>query len=229
MLLAQLNEIDLAVDAYKARLAEIIQGVREPAELAQLRTALVAAEKEQARCRDAQIVAETEQARVASHLAQAESALYSGKTKSAKELEHAEHDVQQLRRQLAHADDELLEVLVAAESTTATADAQRADLDRLTAEWEKRRAHLRAEQAVVRAQLAQEQERQLAARRAVPDALLVVYDSLRARRAGRAVAAIDGEECGVCGVAVPQSKLEPARDGDELVYCGNCGRILWTE
>jgi predicted nucleic acid-binding Zn-ribbon protein len=40
---------------------------------------------------------------------------------------------------------------------------------------------------------------------------------------------MDGEECGACGVAVPQSKLELAREGDDLVYCGNCGRILWSE
>ncbi len=56
---------------------------------------------------------------------------------------------------------------------------------------------------------------------------LVVYDSLRPRRAGRAVSALDGDECGVGGVAVPQSKLELVREDEEIVYCGNCGRVLW--
>ena len=51
MLLAQLNEIDLAVDASKARLAEIMQESREPDALAQTRAALAAAQAEQARCR----------------------------------------------------------------------------------------------------------------------------------------------------------------------------------
>jgi predicted nucleic acid-binding Zn-ribbon protein len=229
ILLAQLNEMDLAVDASKARLAEIIQGLREPAGLAQRRTALRAAQTEQARCREAQVAAEIEQRRIADHLAQSEKGLYSGKTKSAKELEHAEHDVQQLRRQLAHAEDELLDALVAMETATENVAAATADLERFTAEWESRRERLRGEQVRVKAQLVQEQARQLAARQAVPDALLVVYDSLRARRAGRAVAEIDGDECGACGVAVAHSTLELAREGDDLVYCGNCGRILWSE
>ena len=30
-------------------------------------------------------------------------------------------------------------------------------------------------------------------------------------------------------VAVPPSKLEAARFGDDLVYCGNCGRLLLGE
>jgi predicted nucleic acid-binding Zn-ribbon protein len=229
MLLAQLNEIDLAVDASKARLAEIMLESREPAALAQTRAALAAAQAEQARCRKAQVEREIDQKRIADHLAQAEKSLYSGKTKSPKELEAAELDVQQLHRQLAHADDELLEALVAMETATATVEANDADLARLTREWDARREQLRAEQARVKAQLAKEQARQLAARKAVPDATLVVYDALRPRRAGRAIAEVDGDECGACGVAVPQSKLEPAREGDALIYCGNCGRILWSE
>jgi predicted nucleic acid-binding Zn-ribbon protein len=30
-------------------------------------------------------------------------------------------------------------------------------------------------------------------------------------------------------VQAPPSKLDAARFGDELVYCGNCGRLLWGE
>jgi predicted nucleic acid-binding Zn-ribbon protein len=229
ILLAQLNEIDLAVDASKTRLAEIIQGLRDPAGLAQRRAALSAAQAEEARCRNAQVAAEVEQKRIADHLAQVEKALYSGKTRDAKELENVEKDLKQLRRQLAHADDVLLEALIATEAAAGDVAAKSAELERYTAAWEAHRDQLQAEQIEVKAQLAQDQARQLAARATVPDALLVVYDSLRVRRAGRAVAQIDSEECGGCGVVVPQSKLEMAREGDELVYCGNCGRLLWSD
>ena len=228
-LLAELNEIDQSVDALKARLTEIAQEAREPEMLVQTRTALAAAQVEQAQRRKTQVACEIEQGRIADHLARAEQGLYSGKGKSPKELEAAELDVQQLRRQLAHADDELLEALVAMETATATVETHQAELARLTAEWEARRSKLRAEHARLKAQLAQDQARQLAARKATPEATLVVYDALRPRRAGRAVATVDSGECSACGVAVPQSKLEAARDGDDFVYCGNCGRILWCE
>ncbi len=229
MLLAQLSEIDLTVEALKARLTEIAQEAREPEALTQTRAVSAAAQTEQARCRKVQVEREVEQGRIANHLAQAEKGLYSGKGKSPKELEAAELDVQQLRRQLAHADDELLEALVCMETATAAVETNNADLARLTVEWEALRMQLRAEHTRLKAQLANEQTQQLAARKVTPDASLVVYDALRPRRAGRAVAAVDGGECSACGVAVPQSKLEAAREGDEFVYCGNCGRILWSD
>jgi uncharacterized protein len=226
-LLAQLNEIDLAVDASKARLAEIAQEVKEPAALQAARTALAAAQVELARCRDLQVQREAAQKKVADHLAVAEKGLYSGKTKNSKELEAAERDVQQVRRQLAHADDELLEALVATEAAAEAMQTHAAEVAQLGAAWEANRERLRAEHAQVKARLADEQARQLAARRAARDDLLTVYDALRVRRAGRATAALEGEECSACGVAVPQSKREAARDGETIIYCGNCGRILW--
>jgi predicted nucleic acid-binding Zn-ribbon protein len=229
VLLAQLNEIDLAVDASKARLAEIAQALKEPAALQQARTDLSAAQQEQARCRAMLAQREAEQRRVADHLAQAEKALYSGKTKASRELESAEKDVAQLRRQLAHADDALLEAMVAAETATADADARAAALAELSAGWDARVKSLRAELPQVKARLAEQQIRQVEARRTIADGQLVVYDSLRGRRAGKAVAALDGEECSVCGVAVPPTKLSQLREGDTLVYCDNCGRILWAE
>jgi predicted nucleic acid-binding Zn-ribbon protein len=63
----------------------------------------------------------------------------------------------------------------------------------------------------------------------VPADILHTYDALRPRRAGRAVARVDGDTCAVCLVTVSPSRLAAARDGDELAYCENCGRILWSE
>jgi predicted nucleic acid-binding Zn-ribbon protein len=137
--------------------------------------------------------------------------------------------VQQLQRQKAQCEDHLLEALVEVEAATEKQQALQGELARLTADWEATRTRLRAEQAKLAAQLPVAQARQAAARRATPAALLPLYDSLRGRRAGRAVAEVDGEICTVCKVAVSPSKLEAARYGEELVYCDNCGRLLWGE
>lgn len=226
-LLAQLNEIDLAVDASRARLAEIAQGLKEPAELPRARKALAAAQSEQARRQAALVERELAQQGIADHLAQAEKVLYSGATTNARELEAAEKDVQQLRRQLAHADDELLEAMLEAEAA-ATETALRADeAARMNGEWDAQRKALTAELPQVKALLAEEQANQAAQRGQIREDVLVTYDSLRHRKGGRAVARLDGEGCGACGVAVSQSKREQLREADELLYCGNCGRILW--
>jgi hypothetical protein len=229
MLLARLNEIDLTVDAHKARLAEIAEALREPAALAEARRGLARAESDLAHCRAVQVELEAAQSQAAGKLASTEARLYSGAVRNPKELEDLQRDTAQLRRQLSQAEDNLLEALICAEAATQAQAEQAAALERLAADWERRQAALRAEQAQRKARLPAELARQSAARQAVPAALLATYDNLRPRRGGRAVAQLDGDECSACLVAASPFTLEAARFGDELVYCSNCGRLLWGE
>jgi predicted nucleic acid-binding Zn-ribbon protein len=228
-LLARLNEMDLAVDVLEARRAEIAAALREPAALQAARRALAAAEAEVARCRAAQADRELAQKGIADRLTRAEQRLYGGQIRNPKELEDVERDVQQLRRQLRQADDDLLEVLIAAEAAAENQQGRAVELKRLTAEWEATQAALCVEQAQLKKRLSVARAHQSAARQAVPADLLPLYDNLRARRAGRAVAELDGDTCSACRVAAPPGKLGPARYDEELVYCGNCGRLLWGE
>lgn len=229
VLLAQLNEIDLAVDAHKARLAEISEAAREPAALIEARRGLARAEFDLAHCRAVQTELEAAQKVVVEKLTRAETRLYGGGVRNPKELEDLQLDVAQLRRQRSQAEDNLLEALICAETATQAQAEQAALLERLTAEHGRKHAALRAEHAQIKAKLAAELARQAAARQAVPAPLLITYDNLRPRRGGRAVAKLDGEECSACLVAASPFSLEAARFGDELVYCSNCGRLLWGE
>jgi uncharacterized protein len=227
--LAELNAIDLVVDGLSARLAQIAEGLREPAALRAARTALTSAEATAAKCRAAQVSCEAAQSDAQTRLARTEQSLYSGKVQNPKELGGLERDQAQLRRQVAGCEDQLLEALLAVEAANVALVTCRQTLERLTAEWQTAQGKLRAERTRLAAQLLAEQSRQAAARQAAPAALLPLYDSLRARRGGRAVAEVQGQECAVCGVAVAPTKLEAALYGEELVYCDNCGRMLWGE
>jgi predicted nucleic acid-binding Zn-ribbon protein len=229
VLLAQLNEIDLTVDAHKARLAEIAEAAREPAALIEARRGLARAESDLTHCRAVQTELEAAQKAVVEKLSRAETRLYSGGVRNPKELEDLQLDAAQLRRQLSQAEDNLLEALICAETATQAQAEQAALLERLTAEQGRKHAALRAEHAQIKAKLAAELVQQAAARQAVPAPLLTTYDNLRPRRGGRAVAKLDGEECSACLVAASPFSLEAARFGDELVYCSNCGRLLWGE
>jgi len=228
-MLARLSQIDLALDSGRTRLTEIAAALKEPAELAAARNALAAAEAELARWRAVQRDRELDQQKIADKLAGAEKRLYSGEIRSSREVQDAERDVQQLRHQRSHAEDALLEALVAVDGLAEDCAAQAARVAELAAGWEGKQARLRAEQARLKERLLSEQARQVAVRRAVPPDLLALYDNLRPRRGGRAVAELEGDTCSACRVAVPPTKLEAARYGEELVYCGNCGRLLWGE
>jgi predicted nucleic acid-binding Zn-ribbon protein len=229
LLLARLNEADLTLDATRGRIAEIVEAARKPAELARAEEALAAAEKEVARLRQEQARIENEQAEAAAKIKQIETKLYDGKTTSSRELENNQRDLAQHRNQLAAVEDRLLEMMVAMENATATLTAAQAVVKRLTEEWMSRQAGLRAEYTKLKARLPGDQARAAAAREGLSPSLLRTYDHLRPRHGGRAVAELDGDTCSACRVQAPPSKLEPARFGEELVYCGNCGRLLWGE
>jgi uncharacterized protein len=228
-MLAHLSEIDLALDSGRARMAEIAAALKEPAELAAARGALAAAEAELEHWRSVQQGRELDQQRIAEKLARAEKRLYSGEIRSSREVQDAERDVQQLRHQRGQAEDALLEALVAVDGLVEECAAQTAGLAELTASWEVKQARLLAEQSRLKERLLVEQARQAAVRRSVPPDLLALYDNLRPRRGGRAVAELEGDTCSACRVAVPPTQLEAARYGEDLVYCGNCGRLLWGE
>ncbi|MGC8781335.1 MAG: zinc ribbon domain-containing protein [Anaerolineae bacterium] len=229
VLLAQLNEIDLTIDALRARAAEVAAALKEPAALAEARARAAAAEAELAHCRRTHAECERVQRQIADRLAQAEQRLYSGRVRNPKELADAEKDVGQQRRQLAQAEDALLDALIALEAATALHAQAQAELTKRTAAWEAAQIELKQEQAQLAERLAAECGRQAALRRNVPADLLRTYDNLRSRRAGRAVARLDDDTCSACLVAVSPGRIAAVRDGAELVYCENCGRILWGE
>jgi uncharacterized protein len=229
LMLARLSELDQALDSHRARLAEIAAALKEPAELVAARHDLAETEAELARWRGVQLDRERAQQDIAAKLARAEKRLYSGEIRNPREVQGAERDVQQLRHQRDQAEDALLEALVAVEGLAEDCASRSAVVSELAGNWEVTQARLRREQTRLKERLPAEQARQVTARRAVPPDLLTLYDNLRPRRGGRAVAALDGDTCSACRVAVPPTKLEAARYGDELVYCGNCGRLLWGE
>lgn len=229
LLLGKLNEIDLAIDGIRARMSEIAEALKEPPALAAARAAAAAAEAALADGRRAQAECEFAQQHVVARLTQAEGRLYGGRVRNPKELEDAEKDVAQLRRQAAAAEDALLEALIAVDAATEAHVAAQADLTQRSEAWAETQTARRAEQAQLAERLSAERARQAATRRAVPPHILQTYDSLRPRRGGRAVARLDGDTCAVCLVAVPPLKAEAAREGDALVYCENCGRLLLSD
>ena len=156
VLLAQLNEVDLAVDAHKARLAEIAEAAREPVALVEARRGIARAESDLAHCRAVQTELEAAQNAVVEKLTRAETRLYGGGVRNPKELEDLQLDVAQLRRQLSQAEDNLLEALICAETATQAQAEQTALLERLTAEHGRKHATLRAEHAQIKAKLAAE-------------------------------------------------------------------------
>ena len=191
---------------------------------------MAGAEAEVAALRVRQQDCELRQKTADEKLAHDEKQLYGGKVHIPKELQDLQAEVAQSRRQRSQAEDELLEIMVAAEAAEEKRAAAQRTLDALAADWAARQVELRTEQVKLKKRLESELARQAAVRGRAPSATPAHYDALRARKNGRAVATLlDNEVCSECKVAVSPTKAFALRDGDELVYCENCGRLLFGE
>jgi len=56
---------------------------------------------------------------------------------------------------------------------------------------------------------------------------LKLYENLRGRRQGKAVATVEQGMCHGCRIVLPTNKLRQIKAGNALVQCGSCERILY--
>lgn len=224
--LLALQETDLALDKALARLAEIDESLGESEELIETRaqaeaTAAVLHEIK-VRQKDAEL--QTDEARTKA--ADVEKKLYSGSIRNPKELQDLELDLKSLREQLRRKEDELLAVLEEAEAAEKQATAAAEQYAAVRAAWEANRDQLLAEKA----ELEPEAERLRAIREGqavvIDRSTLSLYDAIRSRRGGRAVARVERGMCQGCRISLPVSVLQRARTGNGLIQCVSCERIL---
>jgi predicted nucleic acid-binding Zn-ribbon protein len=223
-----LQDIDLEIDARRQRLGEIQAALSEGETLRQARAALTVAEEELHRWQTRQRNQELEIASLAAKVSETETLLYSGKVRNPKELGDLQAEMAALGRQRGAREDELLEAMVHVEDQSASVDAARRTLAEVEEATLASQANLRAEAAQVEERLAtlmDEREMQLMQSNAAD---VRAYEALRQRKRGQAVALLEYNSCSACGVALASSRLQQARQSEELTTCPNCDRILYV-
>ena len=154
--------------------------------------------------------------------------LYDGSVTAHKELESLQAEIRQLKEHQAEFEDQALELMEQAEPVEAERDERQRSVDTLVA----RREELEAELAVGEAELDVQLDALVAERTAaiapVPADLVSLYDALRERLGGVAVAKLAGARCEGCHLEIPSAELEQVRRAptDEAVHCPECDRLL---
>jgi predicted nucleic acid-binding Zn-ribbon protein len=221
-----LQETDLALDRALQRLSDIEAGLGESEELIEARQEMEAKRAVvtdlRARLKDLEWSVDE----VRSKATEVETKLYGGTVRNPKELSDLDLDLKSVRAQVARREDALLGHLVEleeAETQLAAAEENRAHVE---AGWQAGQQALLQEKG----QIEPEVERLQAVRESQPSGIdrasLNLYELLRARRGGRAVATVERGMCQGCRITLPMSILQKARAGLGLVQCVSCERIL---
>jgi predicted nucleic acid-binding Zn-ribbon protein len=221
-----LQDTDLALDAAKARLAEIEEGLTESQELIDARTLV---DEKQQRLDELKSRQSDEEATVEDIRAKADSVdkkLYSGTVTNAKELGDLHADFKMLNNQASQAEDKLLTTLVEIDEAEAELTAARSAFTEVNSRWEEEQSRLRAEKAEVEPEISRLESERSEAAAGLDARALSLYNLLRERRGGTAVAKVERGMCGGCRISLPSAALTKARSSNDLTQCVSCERIL---
>ncbi len=155
-----------------------------------------------------------------------ESRLYSGNVKNPKELQDMQNEVESLNRRRETLDDKLLEAMVARDDAQATFDEAQATLQEITTDWEAEHQDLLDEKQTLTVEAEKLMQDRKAAVKVVEPSAMKIYNSLRTSKANRPVAQVEGKTCTACGIEQNNTIIGVLNQGNSLVYCQNCGRIL---
>jgi predicted nucleic acid-binding Zn-ribbon protein len=225
--LYRLQVIDGQLDALKARLAELDHLLSTHSELDAARAEEGLALQAQNTAREHANQSEEDNRLQLNKIKDTDQALYGGNVRNPKELQDLQNDIASMQKHQTVLEERQLQAMMALEeSESASARSHQAVLAIETRRTEQEKTW-QLEQAEVRAQLQTMEMQAEAALAAVLPEDLSLYQSLRKSKRGRAVVKMESDSCPGCGVTPSATRLDAARNGQEIVLCGNCGRILY--
>ncbi len=225
--LFRLQTLDSQIDSHQARLSDIETGLKQHPDLDRAQ-----AEEEAARAlwddakKDLHRTEEETRSQQ-QRIAETDKTLYGGGVSNPKELQEVQEESASLRRYLAVLEERQLQSMMRCEESekaVAAAQAAREEQERLRSGLDEK---LLAERAVVQSTLETIGYQREAAVSAVTPEDLERYSALRRSKHGMAVVRFESGACGACGVAPSSARVDSARSGQEIIQCGNCGRILY--
>lgn len=225
--LVELQAIDDEAAALSAALSDVERRLRGNEQLDDARrehatadAALTTVQREQRRV-DGEIETLT------SRIDPEEKRLYDGSVKNAKELGNIQHEVELLKERRSALEDELLEILSRLEIAEREKAAAVRAVTTLEASWEREQQELKHEAKRLGDAVERSTRKREIQKGKVNARFLHVYEDVRRRRGGGAVARIQGGTCSGCRVTIPDAVRRRAFSSETLAQCPNCDRILY--
>ncbi|MCX7781712.1 MAG: C4-type zinc ribbon domain-containing protein [Negativicutes bacterium] len=163
---------------------------------------------------------------LASQAAILEKRLYGGALIHNKEIEQVKGKYEALRRDVSKQEDELLTDMEKCEAMSVEIAQMEQLLSGKKREHQKKQQEASVLQARIDAEIAALESRAAEITHSIDGAVFAVYQKLRARMS-QPVAKLANGVCGGCRMNIPTSQLAVAASA--VVYCDNCGRMLYID
>ena len=224
--LHDLQRIDSNSEKANRHLQQLKKALIEPAVVQQARAAAEASAGTHTEWLRKQRSLEAESQGLSARIATSEARLMGGSVRNPKELEDLEQSVAAMRRQLAGVDESTVEALMQVEEAEQKRTQDAKALASLERQWAAKEQELLAEETKTKRIALQLRTNRGKLLESIPPADIQLYEDLRKRRAGVAVATIANGQCSACNVKVPTGVVSAAHSAAVPAYCTSCGRIL---
>lgn len=227
--LLKMHEIDSLYDKVRRRILLLNRAVEGSTELTSMREEVSSLEQELQTTLTEQQTLELESRSLTERIRESEQSLMSGELSNPRELETLQDSIDSMKGHRTDLENKSVERLVMSDSLQVSLEQKQAALAEVEKEWTTRQAEIETEME----QRKKEYTYLTRARDQVAETLseenLELYEHLRRRKNGVAVALLEDENCGACHTQVAIGILDNIRYRDELLNCPSCGRILLTQ
>jgi len=224
--LAILQDAEDRLHRNTIRRREIANELQDPEDLVNARQQVNEIDEKLTSLRKALRTLEAEAETVRQKREAGEKRLYSGKVGNPRELQHLENESKSLSRRLSQLDDRMLDLMIEIDQATQHYKESSERLATLEDQNKQRVQELMHEREQLEAEAAELTQTIERLSEALPSELLSRYQALKARKGGRGVAHLRNNICQACGVQVPTHVVQRVQQGQELVTCPSCGRLL---
>ncbi len=221
-----LQAIDDEASTYRAALDDVERRLRGSDELDAARRGLASADAALASVRTEQRGIEAQVEQLTAKIEPEERRLYDGSVKNPKELAGIQHEIESLKERRAGLEEQLLEVFSRVEINERERGRFARDVARLEALWERDQVDLRRESRRLGDSIARADQKREAQKARLTPRSLQLYEDVRRRRGGMAVAQIRGGVCSGCRITIPDAVRKRALSSEFPAQCPNCERIL---
>ena len=230
--LSELSEIDAEIYQLKQKLVALDNGDQQKALFSKVLALEKVNEQKLQKLLTEQKKLEDTRATLSDKKEKANKTLYSGNITNPKELSDLKEAEESFERRISELDMPLLEVMESIESVNKTAEDIKSKLNSVKKSYQKIAAQYKADNERLLAKIAELTLISKEQRGNIDDAtLLSRYDGICKKGHGIGVTVITplSDSCSVCKTAISQNILSKVKEANEIIFCENCGRIIYLE
>jgi predicted nucleic acid-binding Zn-ribbon protein len=129
----------------------------------------------------------------------------------------------------AQTEDRILVLMEEVETRTKSLQQEKDKLAKVRAEYAKKKTELEASLTVVKTELSERIQERAGLLPDLTREVLASYERVHKSRKGIAIVPIRDGSCGGCFINLPPQRVAEVRQGEDVVHCEHCGRILIWE